>query len=312
MSGLEQMVTDYLRVRRSLGYKLDHAEYILTRFADYVQASQAPHPLTVAHALGFATAPPGASQRWQAPRLSAIRGFARWAHTLDPTIEVPPTRLLPARPTRTAPYLYTDAEIAALLDAAARLRPAIRAATHHSLIALMATTGIRTGEAIGLDIDSLDPQASTLTVTGKYGKTRKLPLHPSTVDALTQYLQVRSRVLPAAVCPALLISTRGNRLCPSSVHSTFRQLTVEAGLPTRSGACRPRPHDLRHAFAVATMRDAYTRGGDPAAVLPLLATWLGHSEPSDTYWYLTGTAELLAAATERLNSHHSDQPKDGS
>ena len=181
MSGLEQMVADYLRVRRSLGYKLDHAEYILTRFADYVQASDAPHPVTVAHGLAFATAPPGASPRWQALRLSTIRCFARWAHTLDPTIEVPPTRLLPARPTRTAPYIYTNAEIAALLDAAARLRPAIRAATHHTLIALMATTGIRTGEAVGLDVGSLDPQASTLTVTGKYGKTRKLPLHQSTV-----------------------------------------------------------------------------------------------------------------------------------
>ena len=110
---------------------------------------------------------------------------------------MPPTRLLPARPTRTAPYIYTNAEIAALLDAAARLRPAIRAATHHTLIALMATTGIRTGEAVGLDIADLDPQASTLTVTGKYGKTRKLPLHQSTVAALTQYLQLRSQVLPA-------------------------------------------------------------------------------------------------------------------
>jgi integrase/recombinase XerD len=268
--------------------------------------------VTVAHALAFAIAPPGASSRWQALRLSAIRCFARWAHTLDPSVEVPPTRLLPARPTRTAPYIYTDAQIAALLDAAARLRPAIRAATHHTLIALMATTGIRTGEAIGLDIGSLDPRASTLTVTGKYGKTRKLPLHQSTVAALTQYLQLRSQVLPAAACPALLISTRGNRLCPSIVHQTFRQLTVEAGLPVRSDACRPRPHDLRHAFAVATMRDAYTRGGDPAVVLPLLANWLGHSEPSDTYWYLTGTAELLAAATERLTNRRGDQLKDGS
>lgn len=312
MSGLEQMVADYLRVRRSLGYKLEHAEYILTRFADYVQASDAPHPVTVAHALAFATAPPGASSRWQALRLSSIRCFARWAHTLDPTIEVPPTRLLPARPTRTAPYIYTTAEIAALLAAAARLRPAIRAATHHTLIALMATTGIRTGEAIGLDIGSLDPQASTLTVTGKYGKIRKLPLHPSTVDALTQYLRLRSQVLPAPACPALLISTRGNRLCPSIVHPTFRQLAAEAGLAMRSGACRPRPHDLRHTFAVSAMVDAYTRGADPTAVLPLLATWLGHSEPSDTYWYLTGTAELLAAATERLTSRHVDQQKDSS
>jgi integrase/recombinase XerD len=312
VTGLEQMVADYLRVRRSLGYKLDHAEYILTRFVDHVQAADGPQTVTVAQALAFATAPVGASRRWQALRLSAIRCFARWAHTVDPTIEVPPRRLLPARPTRTAPYIYTNAEIGALLDAAARLRPAIRAATYETLIGLMAVTGIRTGEAVGLDIADLDRHTGTLTVTGKYGKTRKLPLHQTTAEALTQYLDLRDELLPAAHCPALLISTRGNRLRPSVVQHTFRQLRAESGLRAVSTACRPRLHDLRHTFAVSTMLDAYTRGADPAAVLPLLATWLGHSEPSDTYWYLTGTAELLAAATERVADRNGDQQGDGS
>jgi site-specific recombinase XerD len=301
------MVTDYLRVRRSLGFKLDHAEYILTRFVNHVQTAEGAQTVTVAHALAFATAPAGASRRWQALRLSSVRCFARWAQTLDPTIEVPPKRLLAARPTRTAPYIYSDAEIGALLDAAGGLRPAIRAATYHTLIALMAATGIRTGEAIGLNIASLDQQAGTLTVTGKYGKTRKLPLHQSAAEALAQYLDQRAQLQTAADCQALLISTRGTRLRASVVHQTFRQLGVETGLRTRSDACRPRLHDLRHTFAVATMLDAYTRGADPAAVLPLLATWLGHCEPSDTYWYLTGTAELLAAATDRLARSHSDQ-----
>jgi integrase/recombinase XerD len=196
VTGLEQMVADYLRVRRSLGYKLDHAEYILTRFVDHVQAADGPQTVTVAQALAFATAPVGASRRWQALRLSAIRCFARWAHTVDPTIEVPPRRLLPARPTRTAPYIYTNAEIGALLDAAARLRPAIRAATYETLIGLMAVTGIRTGEAVGLDIADLDRHTGTLTVTGKYGKTRKLPLHQTTAEALTQYLDLRDELVP--------------------------------------------------------------------------------------------------------------------
>jgi integrase/recombinase XerD len=312
VSGLEQMVADYLRVRRSLGFKLDHAEYILTRFMNHVQSADGSQTVTVANALAFATAPAGASRRWQALRLSAIRCFAQWAQTLDPTIEVPPKRLLPARPTRTAPYIYSNAEIGALLDAAAQLRPAMRAATYRTLIALMAATGIRTGEAIGLNIASFDHQASTLTVTGKYGKTRQLPLHQSAAEALAQYLDQRAQLLPAANCPALLISPRGTRLSASVVHPTFRQLGVKTGLPTRSDACRPRLHDLRHTFAVATMLDAYTRGADPAAVLPLLATWLGHSEPSDTYWYLTGTAELLAAATKRIAAHYDDQRGNGS
>ncbi len=295
------LVADYLTVRRALGYKLDDAEHILGRFLGYLHDHDA-HGVTVHHALEFATAPPAASPRTQALRLSAIRCFARWARCQDPDVEVPPARLLPARPTRVAPYIYTAEEIHALLEAAGLLRTELRAATFRTLIGLMAATGIRTGEAIALDIASLDQDGHTLTVTGKYGKIRMLPLHPTVVDALTGYLHQRERLLPAAACPALLISTNGTRLLPSNVHETFRNLTQQAGLRPASSACRPRPHDLRHTFAVSTMLDAYRSGADPAVVLPVLSTWMGHTEPRDTYWYLSGTAELLAAATERLET----------
>lgn len=298
---LHELVADYLRVRRSLGYKLDDAEYILGRFVGYLHEHDA-DGVTVEHALGFATAPSGASPRWQALRLSAVRCFARWAQCQDPDVEVPPARLLPARPTRVAPYVYTADQIQALLAAAGLLRPAVRAATFRTLIGLMAATGIRTGEAVGLDIASLDQQGNTLTVTGKYDKIRMLPLHPTVADALTGYLQHRDRLLPAAACPALLISSRGTRLRTSNVQQTFRGLVHQAGLRPASSSCRPRPHDLRHTFAVSTMLDAYRSGDDPAVVLPVLSTWMGHAEPRDTYWYLSGTAELLAAATERLET----------
>jgi integrase len=217
-------------------------------------------------------------------------------------VQVPPARLLPARPTRAAPYIYTDDEIAALLDAAGQLRPAIRAATFHTLVALMAATGIRTGEALGLDITDMDQRAATLTVTGKYGKIRELPLHPTVQEGLTGYLRERARLLPIAGSPALLVSSRGTRLIPQVVHPTFRAMADRAGLAQASSASRPRLHDLRHAFAVYTMLNAYRSGANPAVTLPVLATWLGHADPNDTYWYLTGTAELLAAATERLEA----------
>jgi len=302
--GLRELVADYLTVRRALGYKLDHAEYILGRFLRYLDDHDAhsAHGVTVQHALEFATAPPAVSPRTQALRLSAIRCFARWARCQDPDVEVPPGRLLPARPTRLAPYIYTCEEIGALLDAAGTLKPELRAATFRTLIGLMAATGIRTGEAIDLDIASLDPHAHTLRVTGKYGKIRMLPLHPTVIDALTGYLQQRDQLLPAATCPALLISTNGTRLRPSTVHGTFRGLTQQVGLRPASSSCRPRPHDLRHTFAVSTMLDAYRSGSDPAVVLPVLSTWMGHTEPRDTYWYLSGTAELLAAATQRAET----------
>lgn len=299
LQNLQGLVADYLTVRRALGYKLDNAEHILGRFLGYLHDHHA-HEVSVQHAVDFATAPPAGSPRTQALRLSAIRCFARWARCQDPDIEVPPGRLLPARPTRVAPYIYTAQEIQALLEAAGLLRPELRAATYRTLIGLMAATGIRTGEAIGLDIASLDRDGHTLRVIGKYGKIRMLPLHPTVVDALTGYLHQRDRLLPAGHCPALLISSRGTRLRPSTVHPTFRELLQRAGLKPASSSCRPRPHDLRHTFAVSTMLDAYRSGGDPAVVLPVLATWLGHTEPRDTYWYLSGTAELFAAATERL------------
>lgn len=299
---LTQLLGDYLRVRRALGFKLEGTEVLLTQFLAYLQAHDT-DTITIEYALGFATAPAGASARWQALRLSAIRCFARWAAASDSSVQVPPARLLPARPTRAAPYIYADDQIRALLAAADQLRPPIRAATCHTLIALMAATGVRTGEAIGLDVTSLDLGAATLRVTGKYGKTRLLPLHPSVLAGLTDYLDARARLLPAGTCPSLLISSTGRRLAPSTVHPTFRAVAKAAGLDPVSGGCRPRLHDLRHTFAVATMLEAYRSGPDPAAVLPILSTWLGHTDPSDTYWYLTGTSELLAAAAHRLEHH---------
>lgn len=242
---LPGLVADYLTLRRSLGYKLDGAETLLLGFAAYLRDHDA-QGVTVEHAVGFATAPVGASPRWHALRLSAIRCFARWARCQDPDIEVPPARLLPARPTRVAPYIYTDEQIQALLEAAAGLRSELRAATFQTLIGLMASTGIRTGEAVALDVASLDPQSRTLLVRGKYHKIRLLPLHPTVAEALTGYLQLRDRLLPAAACPALLISTKGTRLRASNVHETFRGLVRQAGLKPASSSCRPRLHDLRH------------------------------------------------------------------
>lgn len=285
------LVAQYLRVRRALGYKLDNAEHILNRFVAYLDTHNLDR-VRVADAVGFATAPPACSTRTQALRLSAVRCFTRWAHCQNSNIEVPPARLLPARPSRVAPYIYTAEQVDALLAAADRLRPQQRAATYQTLIGLMAATGIRTGEAIGLNTNSFDPRTGILTVTGKYGKRRALPLHSTVTDALTRYLNQRSP--GTGIDHALLVSTRHTRLHPSTVHTTFRQLTTDAGLETASSACRPRLHDLRHTFAVSTMLDAYQRGDDPAVVLPILSTWLGHTEPRDTYWYLTGTTELVS------------------
>jgi integrase/recombinase XerD len=167
-------------------------------------------------------------------------------------------------------------------------------------------TGMRAGEAIGLDREDLDARHGLLTVHGKAGTTRQLPLHPSTMQALASYGELRDSRHPRPASPALFISLNGTRLIYKNVHRTFHQLTAAAGLRPRSAACRPRIHDLRHTFAVTTLAGWYRDGGDVAARLPLLSTWLGHASPDGTYWYLTGTPELLALAAGRL-----DAPQDG-
>lgn len=304
-SDWRQQVRDYLQVRRALGHQLRGVEPLLNSFIDHLAAVHA-EAITVEQALAFATAPRGLSARSRALRLSAIRCFTRWAATLDPTIEVPPARLLPARPTRAVPFIYSDEQIDALLASAAQLQPAILAASIHTLIALMSATGIRTGEALALDVTDLDVATETLTVTGKYGKVRVLPLHPTVRDGLTHYLDERTRLLPAPTCPALLISATGKRLRATVVHPVFAALRQDVGLVPTDG--RPaRLHDMRHSFAVATMLEAYRSGADPAVTLPILSTWLGHAQPGDTYWYLTATPELLAAAVDRLAHHTREQ-----
>jgi integrase len=214
---------------------------------------------------------------------------------------VPPADLLPRRTSRSTPYLYSEAEIAALLEATATLKLPLQRQTYRTLIALLSVTGMRVGEALRLDRCDLDLRHGTLTVRkSKLGKSRLLPLHPSTVDALQGYLRQRDQHPRAKTTEALLLSTRGARVDHSDVNHTFRKLLKQTGIGSRSGSCRPRPHDLRHSFAVNTLLDWYRAGVDVAARLPLLSTYLGHTQPSDTYWYLQAAPELLELAAGRL------------
>jgi integrase/recombinase XerD len=169
---------------------------------------------------------------------------------------------------------------------------------------------MRIGEAISLDRDDLDTDHDgVLTIrAGKFGKARLLPLHPSTLAALRGYLHTRDRLLPQPTTPALLISTTGTRLRSNDVWRTFHRLATQTGLTSRSASCRPRIHDLRHSFAVRTVLDAYARGDDVPALLPRLSTYLGHTDPKHTYWYLSAAPELLALAQHRLETHRAGRP----
>lgn len=302
MSGLGDAVTDYLVLRRSLGYKLEAAERLLRGLVAFLDEADL-STLTVDAAVAWATTPADADPYWWASRLSVARSFARWWSAFDPATEVPGTDLLPTKATsrRADPYPYTDDDIAALMAAARTLSSPLRAATYEALVGLLAVTGMRVGEAISLDRADFDSDDGVLTVRGaKFGKTREVPLHVSTVEALTGYDRIRRRHQPKPATTALFVSTTGTRLIYKNVHVAWLKLCRIVGLEPFSARCRPRPHDLRHRFAVTTLIGWQRDGENVQARLPELSTYLGHVNPSDTYWYLRAVPELLALAADRL------------
>jgi len=308
MTALREALADYLALRRALGYRLVRAEKLLNQFLNYLQDAGA-DTVTVKVALDWARLPVGGDTNWWAYRLSVVRGFATYLHAFDPATEIPAPDLLPHRPHRASPYLYSDDDVSALIAAAASLRTPLRRATFATLIGLLSVTGMRVGEAIALDRGDIDLKAGCLLVReAKFGKTRELVLHPSTIDALRHYLRQRDRQPSAKATPAVFVSTAGTRLIYCNVHWTFRRLVDLAGLTPRPAPCRPRIHDLRHSFAVRSMLDAYTAGQDGQVRLTLLSTYLGHVNPASTYWYLSASPELMAVAGQRLEAHLGGRP----
>jgi integrase len=308
MSPLRSALASYLALRRALGFKLKYAEKLLGQFIAYLE-DLGEEAISVEHALAWALLPEGVERSyWGGYRLSVVRCFARYLQTIDPATEVPATDVLPQRKCRATPYLYSEEQIAALIGAAGKLGPSHRAATYTTLIGLLAITGMRVGEAMGLDRDDVDFQAGLIVICDtKFGKSRELALHASTVEALRWYLDRADRP-PSADTEAVLVSTSGARLRYSTVQWTFAKLTGGAGIKPRSARCRPRLHDLRHTFAVRTLLDAYRDGGEVEGRLAALSTYLGHTDPASTYWYLSASPELMGLAAERLERHLGDRP----
>jgi integrase len=304
MIALGQAAEDYLRIRRAFGFKLVEEARLLRSFVIYMDDINA-ETVTVERALRWATLPTSAKAVHRAKRLRAVRGFARYLKTIDPDTEVLATDLLPtggrSRPT---PYIYSEQDVVALMTAARGLQTRLGAATMRTLIGVLAVTGMRPGEALRLDRDDADLQHRRLIVrNSKFGKSRQLPLHPTTVTALRDYLQLRDELKPRPATPALLLGTRGERLTRDTAEWTFRLLRTRAGLIPRPGCRPPRLHDLRHSFAVRTMLDSYRTSGDPAACATALSTYLGHIDPGASYWYLSAAPELLGLAATRLEQH---------
>jgi integrase len=301
MTALARHVEDYLGMRRALGFKLESAGRLLGQFAGFAEQTGL-NTVTTAAALAWARLPQAASPVWVAKRLGVLRGFARYLQTVDAQAEVPPADLFPVQTRRITPYIYPDAEIAALMTAARTLRNPLKAATFETLIGLIAVTGLRGGETMRLDRDDFDPGQRLLTVRdSKFGKSRQLVLHASTVTALRRYTARRDELCPSPLTPALFLSSPGTRLSHPVLQPTFAALIRRAGAG-KTAPRRPRVHDLRHSFAVKTLLSWYQDGLDVQARIPALSTYLGHVDPGATYWYLSGTPELLALAADRLEA----------
>lgn len=308
MSALTTALDDYLALRRSLGYKLERAGAVLADFVAHIDQTGAEH-ITVELALDWAMRAANAESSWRAQRLGMVRCFARYLHAIDARHEVPPPGLLHRGERRPEPFLFTEADIVALMAAARSMRSPLRALTTESLIGLLAVTGLRVGEVIRLDRDDIDLNNDVLVVrNSKLGRSRHVPLHASTTEALRAYLRRRDELCPAPASPALFISTVGTRLRSGNLRAAFVELLDRAGLPSRRRRQGPRLGSLRHSFAVQTLLDWHAAQVDVGPRLPVLSTFLGHVSPASTYWYLSASPPLLAAAARRLGKARQVSP----
>ena len=302
MSTLRQAVPDYLVLRRSLGYKLEHYDPQLFDFVAHLERSGESY-ITAAAAVNWACLSPEASVMTKAMRLSVVRGFAEYVSALDPRTEVPSSALLPLPKQRPAPHIYKQDEIRALMNAAQEHPGPLMGDTYATLIGLLAATGMRLGEAINLDRPDFKVHDGLLVIRHtKFGKSREVPLHRTTIAALQAYAAKRDQVIPQSRSPSFFLSQAGTRPFASNIDAVFPRLLCQIGLPDLAKH-RPRIHDLRHTFAVQTIIEWYKAGADVQARLPILSTYLGHVNPSNTYWYLTAVPELVSLAAERLEQN---------
>jgi integrase len=233
-----------------------------------------------------------------------IRGFAAHVHAhAAEAAELIPAGVLPSRVNHAVPYLYTPSQLTSLITHAHTLAPVVRGITLATVIGLMAATGMRIGEALALDTTSIDLGRATITVTGKHGNKRRLPVHSSTIAALAGYLQTSRDLVGSPDDQALFVTVHATRPHAGNLQRAFRTVTRACRIPAGTGNNQPRLHDLRHTFAVNTLIEAHRAGVDVDARIAALATYLGHTSPTSTYWYLTASPQLLDLVTDRVEAH---------
>jgi integrase/recombinase XerD len=305
MNTLREALQEYVTLRRSLGFKFRDDARVLARFVTFMEERRAIH-ITIRLALEWVQQMQSVQPAERARRLCFLRGFARHRSATDPLTEVPPWQLWPYRSTRARPYLYSEQEVKDLLAAARRLPTAwpstqLRPWVFHCLLGLLAVTGLRISEALDLELKDVDLDQGVLTIrSAKFGRSRLVPVHPTTRTVLIEYLQRRRHFLGPRRSDFVFVSNRGTRLDGGRVRRAFYTLSRQTGLRAPGSRNGPRLHDFRHRFAVQILTRWYESGEDPARRLPELSTYLGHVYVAGTYWYLSNSPELMAQAMRRL------------
>ena len=310
MNTMRESLRDYLEMRRALGYKLRTPGASLVTFVGFMDEAQHEY-ITVDVAKSWAELPTSVHPAQWERRLSYVRGFARYCVAMDPRTEVPPQGVFPSAYTRPTPFLFTDEHIRRLLHAGTQLQggSSFVGVSICCLLGLLSVTGLRISEALGLTLDDVDLAAGTLLVrSSKFGKSRIVPLHESTIKVLTGYHRHRKRLLARRRVAHWFINIRGARMEYDHALDTFQKLSQQIGLPSGLGKRRPHLHDLRHYFAIATLLRWYRDGQDIERRLPVLSAFLGHVEVRNTYWYLSACPDLLGAAKDRLEKRWEQTP----
>ena len=305
MKSLEHHLTEYVAARRSLGTRLEEPAQTLLQFVRFLARKNARF-VTIRLALEWSQqSRPNVQRATWARKLSMVRQFARWMSAIDPRHQVPPRHLLDVRHRRSKPHIYSDGEIYRLMAEADGLKSpnGMRGLTLKTLIGLLAATGLRPGEAAALTQADVDLEAQFLTIReSKFGKSRLVPIHPSTAEALKRYAMARDRTFRHAESPIFFVSERGAALDLDAVRSWMCKISITCGLRQKDENGRrgrgPRLQDLRHTFATRRLVEWYEAGCDVAVQMPKLATYLGHSSVACTYWYIEAVPELLQLATK--------------
>jgi integrase len=310
MSTMPKVLAQYIAVRRALGAKLREPAVRLGEFVDFLK-SQGAEFITTELALCWAMQPKHAQRATWGRRLSIVRRFAVWLNAADPRTQIPPPRLLGGQRRRNPPHIYSDQEVELLMAEASRLpsRRKLRAHTYTTLIGLLATTGLRPGEALALARSDVDLQSGILSIReSKFGKSRFVPIHDSTRAALANYAGCRDELGLRLHTEAFFVAETSQPLLASSVRRTFAKMSRAVGIRGpgvgRQVGRGPRLQDFRHTFATRKLVEWYRAGLDVERELPKLSTYLGHSDVAHTYWYISADPELLQLATKFLRGRH--------